>query len=46
VAAQLLTAPLPTAGCRLYVAEVGPVRLAQVVIDNTAFGRPRVVRFR
>ncbi|NVI92293.1 uridine kinase [Actinomadura sp. BRA 177] len=31
---------------RLYMAEVDPVGLAQVVIDNTAFGRPRIVRLR
>ena len=30
---------------RLYMREVDPARLAEVVIDNTAFDRPRVIRF-
>lgn len=29
---------------RLYVSEVDPARLAEVVIDNTAFDRPRIIR--
>jgi uridine kinase len=29
---------------RLYMAEVDPARLAEVVIDNTAFDHPRIIR--
>ncbi|WP_433370330.1 hypothetical protein [Streptosporangium sp. CA-115845] len=29
---------------RLYVAEVGPLRLADVVIDNTVFSRPQIMQ--
>ncbi|HEX6467532.1 MAG TPA: hypothetical protein VF069_00445 [Streptosporangiaceae bacterium] len=29
---------------RLYIAEVDPAELAEVVIDNTAFDQPRIVR--
>jgi uridine kinase len=29
---------------RLYVAEVDPVRLADVVVDNADFERPRILR--
>lgn len=28
---------------RLYIAEVDPIRLVDVVIDNTAFDRPQIV---
>lgn len=30
---------------RLYIREVDPARLAEVVIDNTAFDQPRIIRF-
>lgn len=29
---------------RLYIAEVGPARLAEVVVDNTDFDHPRILR--
>jgi uridine kinase len=30
---------------RLYMSEVDPARLAEVVINNTAFEHPRIIRF-
>jgi uridine kinase len=30
---------------RLYMSEVDPARLAEVVINNTAFDHPRIIRF-